>query len=155
MSLPPGLLVAPWTAPHADYIAAVLTAILGLGLVAASVAALAGRGGVAPRTIFARWLTWSLLAPAWALACLSGPLPIAILVTALAVLGLIEWSRLTDLPSPHRNLLLLYAAALGYLSLLGAGAVLAAEFIRGKTGFYSIDDLMDEVIGPPNSSARA
>jgi len=28
-----------------------------------------------------------------------------------------------------------------------AGAVLAAEFIQGKTGFYGIDDLMDEVIG--------
>jgi 4-hydroxy-tetrahydrodipicolinate reductase len=28
-----------------------------------------------------------------------------------------------------------------------AGAILAAEFIQGKTGFYSIDDLMDTVIG--------
>lgn len=29
-----------------------------------------------------------------------------------------------------------------------AGAVMAAEFIQGKTGFYNIDDLMDNVIGP-------
>jgi len=36
-----------------------------------------------------------------------------------------------------------------------AGAVMAAEFIHGKKGFYSIDDLMDEVIGPPNASTRA
>jgi 4-hydroxy-tetrahydrodipicolinate reductase len=36
-----------------------------------------------------------------------------------------------------------------------AGAIMAAEFIRGKTGFYSIDDLMDEVIGRPNPSSRA
>jgi 4-hydroxy-tetrahydrodipicolinate reductase len=36
-----------------------------------------------------------------------------------------------------------------------AGAVLAAEFIQGKTGFYTIDDLMDEVIGQPNPSSRA
>ncbi len=28
-----------------------------------------------------------------------------------------------------------------------AGAVMAAEFIQGKTGFYGIDDLMNEVIG--------
>ena len=35
-----------------------------------------------------------------------------------------------------------------------AGAVMAAEFIQGKTGFYTIDDLMDEVIGPPNPSSR-
>jgi len=28
------------------------------------------------------------------------------------------------------------------------GAVMAAEFIQGKTGFYNIDDLMDNVIGP-------
>jgi 4-hydroxy-tetrahydrodipicolinate reductase len=36
-----------------------------------------------------------------------------------------------------------------------AGAILAAEFIRGKKGFYSIDDLMDEVLGPSNSSSLA
>jgi len=36
-----------------------------------------------------------------------------------------------------------------------AGAVLAAEFIQGKKGFYSIDDLMDEVIGQPNPPSRA
>jgi 4-hydroxy-tetrahydrodipicolinate reductase len=36
-----------------------------------------------------------------------------------------------------------------------AGAVMAAEFIQGKEGFYSIDDLMDEVIGQPNPSSRA
>jgi 4-hydroxy-tetrahydrodipicolinate reductase len=35
-----------------------------------------------------------------------------------------------------------------------AGAVMAAEFIQGKTGFYSIDDLMDNVIGPLNPPAR-
>ena len=29
-----------------------------------------------------------------------------------------------------------------------AGAVMAAEFIRGKQGFFSIDDLMDAVLGP-------
>ena len=28
-----------------------------------------------------------------------------------------------------------------------AGALMAAEFIQGKTGFYTIDDLMDDVIG--------
>ncbi len=36
-----------------------------------------------------------------------------------------------------------------------AGAVMAAEFIQGKTGFYTIDDLMDKVIGLPNPSSRA
>jgi 4-hydroxy-tetrahydrodipicolinate reductase len=35
-----------------------------------------------------------------------------------------------------------------------AGAVMAAEFIRGKTGFYSIDDLMDNVIGRSDPPAR-
>jgi 4-hydroxy-tetrahydrodipicolinate reductase len=32
------------------------------------------------------------------------------------------------------------------------GAVMAAEFIQGKKGFYSIEDLMDEVLGPSGPS---
>lgn len=35
-----------------------------------------------------------------------------------------------------------------------AGAVMAAEFIRGRRGFFSIDDLMDEILGPSDPSAR-
>ncbi|MBN1439435.1 MAG: 4-hydroxy-tetrahydrodipicolinate reductase [Anaerolineales bacterium] len=34
-----------------------------------------------------------------------------------------------------------------------AGAVTAAEFIRGKKGVYSIDDLMNEVLGPADPPA--
>jgi phosphatidate cytidylyltransferase len=134
VSLPPGLVVAPWSVPHADYVAAVLAGILGLTLVAVVPAALARRGGVPARTLFARWLTWAALAPLWALACFSGLLPIALLLTALALLGLVEWSRLTDLPRAHRRLLLVYAAGLGYLSLLGAGAILAAVPVLAVLG---------------------
>jgi 4-hydroxy-tetrahydrodipicolinate reductase len=32
-----------------------------------------------------------------------------------------------------------------------AGAVMAAEFIQAKTGFYTIDDLMQEIIGGTNN----
>jgi phosphatidate cytidylyltransferase len=123
--VPADLVHAPWAAAGASYLAVVLVVVAVSTLVAIVVLGLAGRGGANPRTLLARWATWIVLALVWALVCLSGPLPVAVLMTAFAVLGLREFGRLTELPRSHR--LLLYTAALGCgaLALEGAGALLA------------------------------
>ncbi len=54
------------------------------------------------------------------------PLPVAIVVTIFAVVGLLEFARLTDLPDAHRRLLLGAAFMSGVLSLFGSTALLAA-----------------------------
>jgi phosphatidate cytidylyltransferase len=123
--VPPDLVRAPWTAAGANYIAIALAVLAATTLVVVVVFGLARRGGASPKTLLARWLTWVVLASVWAVVCLSGPLPVALLMTTFAVLGLREFGRLTDLPRSHRWLLYGAALACGVLSLEGAGALVA------------------------------
>lgn len=123
--MPAELVHAPWAAAGASYLAVVLAALAVFTLVAVVVLGLTRRGGANPRTLLARWTTWVVLAVVWALVCLSGPLLVAVLMTAFAVLGLREFSRLTELPRSHRWLLYIAALACGALALEGAGALLA------------------------------
>lgn len=123
--MPAELLVPPWQTEGAAYVAAVLVALLVLTLAAVAVGAASGKGGASPRTLYARWFTWSILAPVFALAVFSGPLAVAVLMTLLALQGLREWGRLTGLPPAHRVLLAVYAIIAGGLALLGSVALLA------------------------------
>ena len=123
--MPAEWLVDPRTQPGVGYVAVVLVALVAATLATVSVAAALRRGGVPPRTLYARWFTWTVLAPIFALVCFSGPLAVAALMTVFALLGLREWSGLTALPRNHRLLLYAYAAVAGSLALYGSIALLA------------------------------
>jgi phosphatidate cytidylyltransferase len=125
LRLPDALVVAPWESADASYVAALLGILLVATLAAVLVAAATRRGGAPPGTLVARWFTWSILGPLFALAVFSGPLPVAFLTTLLALQGLREWGALTALPRPHRVLLAVYAVIAGGLALLGSAALLA------------------------------
>ena len=123
--MPADLITDPRLVPGAAYIAeALLVIAAATGVVVAAFGAMR-RGGAAPRTLIARWGTWLALAAVWAGVCLSGPLPVAVLMTAFALVGIVEFGRLTELPRLHRDLLLVGSIAAGVLSLSGATALLA------------------------------
>jgi phosphatidate cytidylyltransferase len=48
-------------------------------------------------TLFARWRTWAVIAPLFAAAVLSGPAPLAVLIAAASVVGVLEFARLTKM----------------------------------------------------------
>jgi len=123
--VPPDLLVDPRTAAGAGYIAASLVVLAAVSLVAVGAFAAVRRGGADPRTLLARWLTWLVIAAVWAVACLSGPVTVSLLMTAFALIGLREFERLTELPASHRALLGIGAVIAGGLALAGAAALLA------------------------------
>lgn len=123
--MPPELLVPPWQADEAGYVAVVLGTLLVTTFALVGVAALSGRGGAPPRTLLARWFSWSILAPVFALAAFSGPLAVALLMTLLSLQGLREWGQLTGLPTAHRFLLAIYAIIAGVFALFGSVALLA------------------------------
>jgi phosphatidate cytidylyltransferase len=121
----PDLLVDPRTTPGAGYIVAALAILAAVSLVAVGSFAVVRRGGAAPRTLLARWLTWLVIATVWAGACLSGPLAVSLLMTACALVGLREFGQLTELPASHRALLAIGAIIGGALALAGAAALMA------------------------------
>lgn len=123
--MPAEWLIDPRTQPGAGYVAVVLLALVAATFATVSLAAALGRGGVPPRTLYARWFTWTVLAPLFALVAFSGPLAVAALMTVFALLGLREWSALTALPRNHRYLLYGYAVVAGALALFGSIALLA------------------------------
>jgi phosphatidate cytidylyltransferase len=123
--VPADLIVDPRTVPGAGYVVTSLAILAVISLAAVAVFGAAGRGGVAPRTLLARWFSWLVIAAVWATACLTGPLPVSLLMTALALVGLREFGRLTELPASHRALLAIGAVVAGGLALAGAAALLA------------------------------
>lgn len=123
--MPADLVVDPRTVPGAEYAARAILVLLGITLLAVLVAAGLKRGGASPGTLIRRWATWAVLAPLWWLAVFCGPLSVAVVVTIFAVVGLVEFARLTDLPDAHRRLLLGAALLSGVLSLFGSTALLA------------------------------
>lgn len=123
--MPADLVLVPWSAPGATYGAALLAALMILTLVAIVGVGIVRRGGTDAGELLRKWLTWTVLAAVWWLAVFAGPLPVAVLVTAFALIGLREFAGLTDLPRSHRALLAFSAILLGGLSLLGAEAMLA------------------------------
>ncbi len=112
--------------PGAREIALTIGILLAVTLAGVTLASLRPGGGGAGSVLFRKWLTWSILAPTWAVACLCGALPIATLLTAFALLALREFALLTGLPFQHRWLLGGSAVFSGVLSLWGAPALLAA-----------------------------
>jgi phosphatidate cytidylyltransferase len=119
------LLHAPWDDPAFIYVISLIAVLLVLTAVVLAVLTARRRGGAAARTLWARWLTWSVLAPVFAIAVFSGLLPVAVLMGIFALEGTREWGALFDLPSWHRGALALYSVVAVGLALFGAAALLA------------------------------
>ena len=58
------LLHAPWDDPAFGDVIALLAAMLVLSAIGLAIVTWRGRGGAPPRTLWARWVTWLVLAPA-------------------------------------------------------------------------------------------
>ena len=70
--------------------------------------------------LFQRWRTWTIIAPTYALAVLSGELMLLLLITFLVFQGLREYSQLVGLPPDYERVLLalgLLAPSVALLSL--------------------------------------
>ena len=119
------LLHAPWDDPAFRVCAAILALLAMASAIGLALITSRGRGGAPPRTLWARWLTWVVLASLFTLATFSGLLPIAVLLGLFAVQGTREWATLLDLPDAHRVLLGVYSVLALALSLFGAAALLA------------------------------
>ncbi len=119
------LLHAPWDDPAFGYVVAATAVLLALAAVSLAVFTARGRGGASPHTLWARWLTWAVLAPLFAVAVFSGLLPVAVLMAVFALESTREWGALLGLPRAHRVLLTVYAVLAVALALFGAAALLA------------------------------
>jgi phosphatidate cytidylyltransferase len=124
-SLPSSLLHAPWDEPAFWTCATILVALAGASAVGLALVTSRGRGGASPTTLWARWLTWVVLASLFTLACFAGLLPVAVLLGLFALQGTREWATLLDLPDSHRRLLAADSALALGLSIFGAAALLA------------------------------
>ena len=119
------LIHAPWTDPAFGYVIALVVALLAISAVALAIVTSRGRGGATPRTLWARWLTWSVLAPLFAVIVFSGLVPVAALMALFALQGSREWGTLLDLPPAHRGVLAGYCVLVMVLAMFGAAALLA------------------------------
>ena len=109
-----------------DAASAVLLAGAAVGLVAASLFALSRRGrttGLTPRTALERAGSYAALALTLLVAARFGVLGLAVLFAVLGALGLIEWSRLFELPVHHRvALVIANCVVIGAVAIGGVGA---------------------------------
>ena len=119
------LLADPRSVAGAGYVALVVTVLAAVSLVGLVLAVGAGRGGTDRPVLLRRWITWVVLAVLFAVACLSGPLAVALLVGLFALLGLREYADLVGLPASHRRLLFCGSVVAGALALGGPAALLA------------------------------
>ena len=115
----------PWDDPAFGACVAILAALAAASALGLALVTSRGRGGAPPRTLWARWLTWVVLATLFTLACFSGLLPVAVLLGLFAVQGTREWATLLDLPHAHRVFLAVDSVLAMALSLFGAVALLA------------------------------
>lgn len=153
----------PTISPLSPLDAASLVLVVGsiVGLAGATVYAIVRRGrttGLTPRLALQRAGSYAALAVVMLAAARTGVPGIAILFGLLGALGLIEWSRMFDLPPHHRvavigaNVVIMWAIAVGGVRaadwLVGGLVLLGAVWpvIRADTG-RAIRDLGMAAVG--------
>jgi phosphatidate cytidylyltransferase len=119
------LLHAPWEDPAFGYVITLVIVLLLATAVGLALVTARGRGGAPSRTLWKRWLTWSVLAPLFAVVVFSGLLPVAALMAVFAIEATREWGALLDLPRRHHVLLAVYSVVAVGLALFGTAALLA------------------------------
>lgn len=112
--------------------AATLIVIAGIGLTAALLVGpfLAGRPGkTAPAVVRARAMSYAILAALLAVAILGGLPAVTVLLAGIAAICLLEWSRLTSLPTHH--LVTLEFASLAIMIAVAVRGAEAADLLIG------------------------
>ncbi|MDA0597466.1 MAG: phosphatidate cytidylyltransferase [Chloroflexi bacterium] len=136
----------PFGSDHFTSAAIIIASLLGgtfLSILALNRFSLSGLG---TNALFQRWRAWVVIAPLFAFCVLSGQVPLALLLGAAVVIGLVEYARLVGLPQMFSRFLI----ASGVLAVIGAAisidiflllpsvllivATLQPLLFRGKSG---------------------
>jgi phosphatidate cytidylyltransferase len=95
----------------------VLGGVLVLGLILVVLAARRSLGRLPSSVLFRRWCVWAAIAPLYALAVLSGSIPLLLLISVVVVQALREYSRLVGLPRAYEIVLLAAGLVMGPLAV--------------------------------------
>lgn len=80
--------------------------------------------------LFLKWRTWAIIAPLFVCAVLAGPATLCLLVIAMSLQGIREYSVLVDLAPHYRNV------------LLGMALIAAPVALASQDGFYLLAPLL-------------
>lgn len=106
----------PFNSPHFASTAITLASLLGGTFFVILAAGRFRLSAVRSGSLFARWKTWAVIAPLLGLCVLSGQVAFAVLLAVIAVISLIEYARLTTLPSLYTRVLV----GAGLVAIAGA-----------------------------------
>jgi len=146
------MLSNPLASPYLVPVLAVVLGLLGASFVLLLALARGNLQALAGNSLFRRWRVWAVIAPIYALAVMAGPLALLVLLLALTVQGLREYSALVLLPPAYRRFLLvtgLLAAPAALLSpdlcavllpLLFIAATLQPLLIPSRSSGSGADD---------------
>lgn len=118
-------LINPLTNPLFSTVASVTGGILALFLVYTLFMERKNLGQLMKTSLFPRWLSSAILAPLVVLGIFSGPSALTALITALAIVGVWEYSRVTGLASHFRLPAYAFGAALPLATALAPQLVTA------------------------------
>ena len=108
----------------------VVGSILGIALVLLLIVERRRLRGLHRSELFKRLFTWTLIAPVYTLAVLSGYIPVLLFVSLLVFQAIREYARLVDLPPPYRWV------------LLGMGLLAAPAALHSPLAFYALPALL-------------
>ena len=94
-----------------------LAVLAGVLLAGRVLVLLAGRRHLSENVLLQRWSVWALIAPLYALAVLSGSIPLLVLISVVVVQALREYSRLVGLPARYARVLVLAGLMMGPLAV--------------------------------------
>ncbi len=146
------MLSNPLASPYLVPVLAVVLGLLGASFVLLLALARGSLHALAGNSLFRRWRVWAVIAPIYALAVMAGPLALLVLLLALTVQGLREYSALVLLPPTYRRFLLvtgLLAAPAALLSpdlfavllpLLFIAATLLPLLVSSRSSGAGADD---------------
>jgi phosphatidate cytidylyltransferase len=95
----------------------VLVGVLAVGLILVVLAGRRDLRHLSKNVLFQRWAVWALIAPLYALAVLSGSIPLLVLISVVVVQALREYSRLVGLPPMYTLVLVLAGLLMGPLAV--------------------------------------
>lgn len=112
------LISNPFTSPWFIPAAIRILMLLGLSLALILFVSLKDWRQLLQKGLFLKWRTWAIIAPIYLGACLSGPLPVALLVVAISWQGLREYAEMVGLVPNYRFVLLLMGLTAAPVSLI-------------------------------------
>lgn len=118
-------LINPLTNPLFSTVASVTGGILALFLVYTLFMERKSLGQLMKTSLFPRWLSSAILAPLVVLGIFSGPLALTVLITALSIIGVSEYSRVTGLAQHFRLPAYAFGAAIPLATALAPQLVTA------------------------------